>query len=187
MHNFTPASILHIIGYVALCELFLGCEAHFELWKKLFCLVPCNHGGSIFQVGGAEIWCIAGTGYLSGTPNKVSEEWPSEWFYIEDVSLPDPVRMGLPEFTNALLRKCLNWRPWSLREEYSREVLQLMSKIRILAQSGLSIVEGDIHYERGSATPIPRASHVALQWRRRRHPLLSKGSRLHHRTGGNTV
>ena len=42
LHNFTPASILHIAGYVALCELFLGCEAHFGLWKKLFCLVPRN-------------------------------------------------------------------------------------------------------------------------------------------------
>ena len=40
LHNFTPASILHIAGYVTLCELFLGCEAHFELWKRLFCPVP---------------------------------------------------------------------------------------------------------------------------------------------------
>ena len=40
LHNLTPASILHIAGYVALCELFPGCEAHFELWKRLFCLVP---------------------------------------------------------------------------------------------------------------------------------------------------
>ena len=89
--QFTPASILHIAGYVAFCELFLGCEAHFELWKRLFCLVPRNHEGSIFQVGGAEIWRITGTGYLSGTPKKTSEDWLSEWFYIEDVSLPDPI------------------------------------------------------------------------------------------------
>ena len=40
LHNFTPASILHIAGFVALCELFLGYEAHFDLWSKLFCLVP---------------------------------------------------------------------------------------------------------------------------------------------------
>ena len=26
LHSLTPASILHIAGYVALCELFLGCE-----------------------------------------------------------------------------------------------------------------------------------------------------------------
>ena len=40
LHNLTPGSILHIAGFVALCELFLGCEAHFELWKRLSCLVP---------------------------------------------------------------------------------------------------------------------------------------------------
>ena len=25
-------SILHISGFVALCEIFLSCEAHFDLW-----------------------------------------------------------------------------------------------------------------------------------------------------------
>ena len=105
LHNFTPASILHIAGYVALCELFLGCEAHFELWKRLFCLVPRTQRGSLYQVGGAKIWHIAGTGYLSGTPKKSSEDWPSEWFYMEDVPLLDPVRRDLPEFNNAPLKK----------------------------------------------------------------------------------
>ena len=55
LHSLTPASILHIAGYVALCELFLGCEAHFDLWRRLFCLVPRNQGGSIFQVGRAKV------------------------------------------------------------------------------------------------------------------------------------
>ena len=56
LHNLTPGSILHISGFVALCELFLGCEAHFEVWKKFFCLVPCHQGGgSIFEVGGVGI------------------------------------------------------------------------------------------------------------------------------------
>ena len=31
LQNLTPGSILHIVGFVALCELFLGCEAHFDL------------------------------------------------------------------------------------------------------------------------------------------------------------
>ena len=47
LHHLTPASILHIAGYVALCELFLGVEPHFALWKRLFCLVPRSHEGSI--------------------------------------------------------------------------------------------------------------------------------------------
>ena len=76
MHNLTPGSILHISSFVALCELFLGCEAHFELWRKLFCLVPHSQKGSIFEVGCAEVWSIAGTRYLSGNPKKASEEWP---------------------------------------------------------------------------------------------------------------
>ncbi len=74
LHNLTPASILHIAGYVALCELFLGCEAHFELWKRLFCLVPRNQEGSIYQVGEAKIWRITQTGYLPGTPKKASKD-----------------------------------------------------------------------------------------------------------------
>lgn len=44
LHSFTPASILYIAGYVAVCELFLACEAHFELWRKLSCLIPPNQG-----------------------------------------------------------------------------------------------------------------------------------------------
>ena len=78
LHNLTSASILHIVGFVALCELFLGCEAHFELWRKLFCLVPRTQKRSVFEVCGAEVWCTAGIGYVSGTPKKASEEWPSE-------------------------------------------------------------------------------------------------------------
>ena len=31
LHNLAPASVLHIAGFVALCELFLGIEAHFAL------------------------------------------------------------------------------------------------------------------------------------------------------------
>ena len=74
LHNLTPASVLHIAGFVALCELFLGVEAHFGLWKELFCLVPRSKKGSMYQVGGAEVWRITGTGYLSGTPKKASED-----------------------------------------------------------------------------------------------------------------
>ena len=92
-------------------------------------------------MGGAEIWRIAGTGYLSGTPKKTSEDWPSEWFYMEDVPLPDPIQMGLPEFLNAPLKKCQSWRPRSPQEEDNREILFLMDRIKTLAKSGLTIIE----------------------------------------------
>ena len=87
------------------------------------------------------MWRRAGTGYLSDTPKKAPEEWPSEWFYIDDVALPNPVRMGLPEFSNAPLKKRHSWRPRSLEEEDSAEISLLLGKIKMLAQSGFSIVE----------------------------------------------
>ena len=49
--------------------------------------------------------------------------------------------MGLPEFSSASSKKRHSWRPRSLEEEDSTEVRQLMRKIKMLARSGLSIVE----------------------------------------------
>ena len=94
----------------------------------------------MYQVGGAEVWRIAETGYLSGTPKKAPEDWPSEWFYIEDVPLPDPVRIGLREFDSAPLKKRLSWRPRSPQRESDRDVLDLMGRIRLLAHSGLTMI-----------------------------------------------
>ena len=94
----------------------------------------------IYQVGGAEIWRIARTGYLSGTPKKASEDWPLEWFYMEDAPLSDPVRIGLPEFSNAPLKKRLNWRPRSPQREDDGSVQYLMGWIRLLAHSGLTMI-----------------------------------------------
>ena len=132
---------MHIAGFVALCELFLGVEAHFTLWKRLFCLVPRSQEGSIYQVGGAELWRIAGTGYLSGTPKRASEDWPSEWFYIDDVPLPDPVWICLPEFNNAPLKKRLSWCPRNPQRETDKDVLYLMNRIRLLAHSRLTMIK----------------------------------------------
>ena len=102
--------------------MFLGCEAHFKLWRKYFCLVPRTREGTIYEVGGAEVWRIAGTGYPIGTPKKDAEEWTSEWFYIEDVPLFDPARRGLPEFSLTSPKKRFNWRPKSYSQEESAKV-----------------------------------------------------------------
>ena len=107
----------------------------------MFCLVPRNQGESLCQVGGAEVWRIAETGYLSGTPKKAPDNWASEWLYIDDAPLPDPVRTGLPKFSNTPSRARLRWRPRGPQEEDSCEVHFLMSRIKLLAKSGLTIVE----------------------------------------------
>ena len=98
-------------------------------------------GGSIFEVGDAEVWRMARSGYPVGTPKKGSAEWSLEWFYIDDVPLPDPIRRRLPEFSSAPLKKLYNWRPKSFAHEDSAEVMNLVNKIKLLTHSGLSIVE----------------------------------------------
>ena len=60
--------------------------------------------------------------------------------FIEDVPLPDPVRIGLPEFDSAPLKKRLSWRPWSPQRESVKDVLYLMGRIRLLAHSGLTMI-----------------------------------------------
>ena len=53
---------------------------------------------------------------------------------MEDVPLPDPIRMGLPEFTNTPLKKRRSWRPRIPQEEDNREVLYLMGWIKTLVK-----------------------------------------------------
>ena len=60
---------------------------------------------------------------------------------MDDVPLPDPVWHGLPEFSSAPLKKRLNWHPRSPKEEDSAEIKRLVSKVRLLAHTELSIVE----------------------------------------------
>ena len=60
---------------------------------------------------------------------------------MEDVPLPDPIRMGLPEFDNAPLKKRCSWRPRSPQEEDNGEVLYVMGRVEMPAKSGLTITE----------------------------------------------
>ena len=60
---------------------------------------------------------------------------------MEDVPLPYPIRMGLPEFNNTPLKKRRSWRPRSPQEEDNREVIYLMGRIKTLTKSGLTIIE----------------------------------------------
>ena len=59
---------------------------------------------------------------------------------MEYAPLSDPVRIGLLEFSNAPLKKCLSWRPRSPQREDDRSVHYLMGRIRLLAHSGLTMI-----------------------------------------------
>lgn len=86
---------------------------------------------------------VASTRYSVGTPKEDSEEWSPEWFYIEDVPLCEPVQRGLPGYSDAPLKKRLNWWPKGPSQEESPEVQCLAAKVRVLAlaHGGLTIVD----------------------------------------------
>ena len=128
-------------------------------------------------MGGAEVWRIAGSSYPVGTPKKGSAEWSSEWFYIDDVTLPDPVRRGLPEFSSAPLKKLYNWRPNPPpRRQRGGDELgkqdQDIDPFRTLHSGSYGYHDTEMH----PATSIPSNSPMELQRGGRRIPLQAKES-----------
>jgi hypothetical protein len=112
--------------------MYLGIEAHFQLWQKYFCLIPQTRGESIHEFGGAVVWKIAGQGYPEGTPKEDLGFWTSKWFYIHDVSLCDPTRQGLPKYSSEPPIKRYNWRPKGGEE--SPQVATLASQVWKLSE-----------------------------------------------------
>jgi hypothetical protein len=37
LYHLTPSGMLHITTFVTLCEVYMGIEAHFDLWNYFFC------------------------------------------------------------------------------------------------------------------------------------------------------
>jgi hypothetical protein len=108
----------------------LGCEAHFGLWRRYFCVVPCSLDGKLYEVGAAEVCHIDGTDYPSGTPREDTDIWLSEWFYIEDVPLLDPVRPRLPPFSSEPPKKHYCWRPRSAVQEDDADTVKLAAQVK---------------------------------------------------------
>jgi hypothetical protein len=64
LHQLTPNSILHIAGFVTLCESFLGIEPHFLLWRSIFWLRPSVSLSNKPELGGAVFSVRAEAQYL---------------------------------------------------------------------------------------------------------------------------
>ncbi|KAE8800601.1 hypothetical protein D1007_23833 [Hordeum vulgare] len=121
--------------------MYLGCEAHFELWRKLFCVMPCSHAEKLYEVGAVEVCRIKGTGYPSVTPGEHPEVWSAEWFYIDDVTFLDPVRPELPPFCMEPSKRRYRWRSQGPTQEESAEVTTLATQIKQLTSTELTIID----------------------------------------------
>jgi hypothetical protein len=65
LHQLTPNSLLHIACFITLCEVFLGIDPHWILWKYLFHLLPSGSLAEIPELGGAIVSVRSESQYLA--------------------------------------------------------------------------------------------------------------------------
>ena len=106
LHNFGPNSISQAAVFVAVCEVFLGIEAHWDLWIHLFRgeLFIENARGQTKRSARAGGQTLHVRPYRKNLyiPSKMTTNnagWSRGWFYLRNYS------GMLPAFTNKVLRQ----------------------------------------------------------------------------------
>jgi hypothetical protein len=64
LHQLMPNSLLHIAFFITLCEVFLGIDPHWVLWKFIFRLRPSGSLAEIPELGGAIVSVRSESHYL---------------------------------------------------------------------------------------------------------------------------
>jgi hypothetical protein len=143
LHHFPPNAIAYLSAYVTFCECFLGCPAHWGLFKHIFTIrsqavKKANTNDSKTNViqlcGGLGLQKRTGSSFPSlSFPDSV-RGWQSTWFYCKDVASPN-MSTGLPPFT---LARPTAPRPLVVSEEEKAAVDTLVSSVVELVQGGVT-------------------------------------------------
>jgi hypothetical protein len=96
LHRLTPNSIVHITGFITLCESFLGVEPHWTLWKFLFCLCPSVSLLKNPELGGAVVSVCAEVYYLEFSMVALVQGWRKNGSTSRTRKLPPLINLGLP-------------------------------------------------------------------------------------------
>ena len=115
-HNLNPTEMLHITGFMTVCEAFLGIDPHVDLFREMFVGRPVTlrrDAGSlrseavIAPVGGFGLQRKPGkASYPRYTPVDNNRGWHDEWFYIRN---PSSREEAFPVFTRNALEKRESW------------------------------------------------------------------------------
>ena len=116
LHNFSPNSISQAAVFVAVCEGYLGIEAHWDLWIRLFRgeLYIKNVRGQpkrFARAGGLMLHLRPSQKNLY-IPNRMTTNnagWTRVWFYLRNFG------NRLPVFTNKVLRERPEKWDWGYR------------------------------------------------------------------------
>lgn len=98
LQHLNPNRVVHIAGFVTLCEVFLRIEPHVDLFRAFFHrkISPVTGESSPAHVGGFGLQRrpLQGEDYSEYTPVNTNRGWHDEWFYIRN-----PVDAPFPKFS----------------------------------------------------------------------------------------
>jgi hypothetical protein len=110
LHQLTPNSILHIACFITLCELFLGIEPHFLLWKYLFHLRPNVSLSKKPKLDRAVVSVRVESQYMEFSMDALVQGWRKKWFYIKVQKVSSSDQYGIAHFDAAKnLKKLASW------------------------------------------------------------------------------
>jgi hypothetical protein len=105
-----PNSLLHIAYFITLCEVFLGINPHWGLWKYLFRMRPNATKDEIHDLHGAILFVRSKSQYLAFGMAESVQGWRQKWFYIKDQKSSEADEYGLAPFdADKGLTKLTSW------------------------------------------------------------------------------
>jgi hypothetical protein len=141
LHRPTPNFLLHIAGFITLCESILGIDPHWVLWKFIFRLHPSVSLTKNPELGGAIVSVRSESHYLEFQMAQSVQGWRQKWFYIKDQKSSDSDQYGLAPFDASKgLTKLTTWdaSPFEAEVEYIKPLLARIQGLKSAAGGGLT-------------------------------------------------
>ena len=140
LHNFSPNSISQAAVFVAVCEGYLGIEAHWDLWihlfrGELFIENARNQPRRYARAGGLTLHVrpTRRNFYITSKMTTNNSGWSRGWFYLRNFS------GALPAFTNKVLRERPPKWDWEVSPPAQQARLEgLTDALARLARKGLT-------------------------------------------------
>ena len=100
--------MLHVIGFVTVCEAFLGMEPHVDFFWRIFTGRALSEGKlpRTTPVGGFALQKMPrpSGSYPAYSPYDSNRGWHGEWFYIQN-----PAKASFPPFTERRPERRESW------------------------------------------------------------------------------
>jgi hypothetical protein len=102
LEHLNPNNIQQMAAFEAICEGFLGIDAHWHLFQYLFRFTCLRGGPRAVTIGCANLRTKQGRGddYISVTLTSSNNGWHKQWFYLQN----DPEHV-LPAYTGCSIAK----------------------------------------------------------------------------------